>query len=479
MRREPVGAFTFIRHATVTYKFRNFENDIYTIVTNKCPTGPLRSYGKMEYNYLVERLLDIAARKMGIAQEEIRRRNYVTPDRMPYETPTGALLDGGDYPKILKKLLDETKYEEQLKEQEKLRKQGKIIGIGIAMGMEAGAINSSAGRLMNPRSIASGDSDAAWVKVDLDGKVIVGIGTAPHGQGHETTVSQIVADGLGVHPDDVFVIPGFDSWTSPSSTPYSGTYGSRFMSAGAPATLGAARKVRAKVLRIASKLLKKPQKDLDLIDGLIYVKGRKSRLSIKDIAALAWRNVAMLPEDEEPGLFENYNHRVPVFGLPKDGARGNFSATYTYGACLVNVEIDPMTGFVKVRKIHLVEDCGNMINPLIMEGQIHGAMAAQLAGALYENITYDDEGQLLTASFNDYLVPSAADLPTLEQSHIVVPSVSNPFGARGAGEGGGAPLIACINAVANALAPMGIEIDSSFADPVWIRDVIKKHRRDG
>lgn len=471
MRREPIAAFNFIRHATMTYTFRNLEMDIYAVVTNKCPVGPNRSYGKMQQGFLVERLLDMGARKLGLSPIEIRMRNFVASDQMPYETPTGAMLDGGDYALALTRVTENLQYGDLIKERDRLRKEGRLAGVGLSMGMDACPINFSSNRLINPKSTASGESEAAWVKIDEDGNISAAVGTSPQGHGHETVVSQIVAEVLGVHPDDVYALPGFDSWTHPS-TPHSGTYASRFAIAGASAVHGAALKVRQKVLRIAAYALGESESNLDLVDGFVVSRKGKSTVSLKEIARLAWKDLASLPADEEPGLVANLVYKTP-FKLPVDNQRGNFSLTYSYSSSIVLLEIDPGTGVPRIKRVGIVEDSGNQINPLIVEGQVHGQLGHQLGAALYEDLVYDENGQLLTSSFKDYLAPTASDLPSYETASIVTPSLFTPLGTRGMGEGGGAPLIACANALDDALTPLGLEFDGSYLSPVKIRNLVK------
>lgn len=472
MRREPVGAMNFIRHATATYRFRDLEMDIHAVATNKCPIGPNRSYGKMQQCFLVERLLEIGARKLGLDPVEARLRNLVRPDEMPYETPTGAVLDGGDYPRALRAAMEQSDYRRLRREQEELRRQGRLVGIGVAMGVDACPINFSLNRLMNPKARASGDSEAAWVKLEEQGGVVVAVGSTPQGQGHETTVAQIVADELGVHPDDVHVVPGFDTAVNPY-TPHSGTYASRFAIAGHGAVQGAARRARDKLVRVAAHLLEVASVDLELADGRVRVTGTDRSLSFQDIARVAWRDIELLPAGEEPGITGQCVYRTP-FGLPKDEQRGNFSLTYSYAAALVAVEVDPEAGTVAVRRMGIIEDCGNKINPLIVEGQIHGQIAHQLGAALYESLVYDPNGQLLTATFKDYLAPTACDLPPMEVGSITTPSPFTPLGTRGMGEGGGSPLIAAVNAVEDALSPLGITLADSYLDPVVLRRLIRE-----
>jgi len=472
MRREPVGALNFVRHASLTYKFKTLEMDVWTILTNKCPVGPNRVYGKMQQNYLVERLVDSAARKLGMDPVQFRLKNFVGPESMPYQTPTGAILDGGDYPRMLLQLANGMEYNEITREVRRLREEGRIVGVGVSMAMDSSPLNGASSRLVNPKLSNSGDSEAAFVRVNEDGSVVAAVGTSPQGNGHETSVSQIVADILQVDPYDVYTLPGFDTWTHPY-TPYSGTYASRFAITGASAVYGAALKIREKIIRIAAHMLNKQVADLELVDGKVVSKIGQESMTLKEIAHVAWRDVARLQSNEEPGLMEYYVYRTPL-GLPLDDKRGNFALTYSPSACIVVAEVDPETGVVHVRRIRLIEDSGNKINPMIVDGMIHGQLAHQLGAALFERIRYNDEGQLETSSFMDYLAPTALDLPPFEIDSITTPSLFSPLGTRGTAEGGGAPLIAAVNAVEDALSPYGIHITSSFLDQDEIRESLLK-----
>ncbi len=471
MRREPIGAINFIRHATVGYNFQNLSMDLYCVATNKCPVGPNRSYGKMQQCFLVERLIDLAAGELKLDPVEVRLKNFVTPEQMPYETPTGCILDGGDYPAVLRKAVELIDYAKVREEQAKGRESGKYIGVGFALGMDGCPVNSSIQRMMNPKLQASGDSEAAWVKINPDGQIVASVGSTPQGQGHETIVSQIVADVLDVHPDDVYAVPGFDSTVNPSS-PQSGTYASRFAIVGVGAVLGAALKVREKVLQIAAHLLGDVGvEELELEEGRVYVKAsRDQSVSLDDVARTAWVDLANLPDEVEAGLFGHYVYRAD-FKLPVDEQRGNFSLTYSYAVTGAVVEVDVETGRVKILRLVCVDDAGKRLNPLIVEGQIHGAIGHQLGAALYERLLYDEDGQLETSTFKDYAAPSAADFPTFEVDYVDNPSLATPWGARGAGEGGGSPLIVVSSAVSDALAPFNVKIKSSH---VTSEDVLKQ-----
>jgi CO/xanthine dehydrogenase Mo-binding subunit len=475
MRREPLGAVNFIRHASLIYKFRALQMDVWAVVTNKCPVGPNRCYGKLQQNYLIERLIDSAARQLGMDPIEIRMKNFVSKDEMPYETPTGAVLDGGDYSGLLSKLMKDMDYRSIIEERNRLRCEGRIVGVGIAMGMDSSPVNPAFGRLVNPKSRSSGESEAAWIRINEDGSVIAAVGTSPQGQGHETSSAQIIANVLTIHPDLINLLPGFDMWTHPY-TPHSGTYASRFAICAAGAIEGASQKMKEKILRIASYVLGEPRSQLDLKDGVVVSPHDGKSISIKEIAEIAWRDLSRLPKDEEPGLMELFVYRTPL-SLPIDDQRGNFALSYSTSGCIAIVEIDRETGAVYLRRIRIVEDSGRIINPMIVEGQIHGQLGHQLGSALFERLKYDEQGQLITSSFMDYLVPTALDFHAkFEVDSYSVPSLFTPLGLRGTAEGGGAPMIACVNAVSDALAPFELKLDDSYMDPNHIFNLLKQRR---
>ncbi|MBI2303513.1 MAG: xanthine dehydrogenase family protein [Chloroflexi bacterium] len=463
IRREPIGVINFIRHATVSYRFQNLRMELSSVVTNKCPVGPNRSYGKMQQCFLVERLIDMAAREMGLDPVEIRLKNFVAPEEMPYESPSGCILDGGDYPQAMRRAVAMIDYAKVRQEQAAARQEGRYIGIGIALGMDACPVNSGIVRLVTPESRASGDSEAAWIRMDETGRIVAACGSVPQGQGHETVIAQIIADELGVTPDDVYVNPGLDSARDPS-TVHSGTYASRFAIVGVGAVLGAAAKIRDKILRIAAHNLESEPSRLELNEGKVIDKETGASLTLRDVAHLAWRDLANLPDDLEAGLYAHHIYRPP-FHLPKNDQQGNFSLTYSYSVVAMVVEVDSETGKVKVKRMAYVDDCGTRINPLIVEGQIHGQIGHQLGAALYEQLYYDDGGQLVTSTFKDYLAPTAADIPHFEVDFVETPSLFSPLGARGMGEGGGSPLIAAISAVSDALAPFGVELTDTHLAP--------------
>jgi CO/xanthine dehydrogenase Mo-binding subunit len=437
--------------------------------------GPNRSYGKMQQCYLVERLIEAGARKLGLDPVQVRTKNFVTPEEMPYETASGCRLDGGDYEGMLRRGMELFGWDDAVREVEEARRQGRVMGIGVGMGMDGCPINASIIRLINDSNNTSGDSEAAKIHIDETGAIVCSTGSVPQGQGFETTCAQIVADELGITPDEVRVLPGFDSATHPY-TGFSGTYASRFAIVGAGAVLGAAQQIATKIKRIAAHVLEASEDDMELVDGTARVRGAAgagASLPLSEVARISWRDLASLPEDLEAGLHAHYVYR-PTFDMPMEGKRGNLSFTYSYGISLVLAEVDRDTGKVTVHRFVTLDDFGRRLNPLIVEGQIHGAIGHQLGAALYEQFDYGKDGMLRSTDFRTYWVPSAGDFPEFNVEYHETPSTATPLGTRGGGEGGGSPLIAMVNAVDNALAPEGGHVRSSFLAPEVLLAELRK-----
>lgn len=471
LEREPKGAVNQLRHVSSMYRFRHIELQLLAVLTNKCTTGPNRSYGKLQQNFMLERLIDDAARELGLDPVELRRRNLIRPEEMPYETVAGAVYDGGDYPEALRRAVEIFGYQTFRQEQAQARAQGRYIGCGLALGVEGSPGSANLQQFVKPKGDSSGDSEAALVRITDDGRVIAAVGTVPQGQGHETAIAQIVADELGVTPDAVAVTAGYDSWRDPS-TPYSGTHASRFVVMGGGAVVGAARRLREKVLRYAAALLDTQPELLTLRNGRVDDVVEARSLKLSDLARRASLDLDSLPEGMEPGLDARFVYHAP-FGGPRDAPRGNFSLTYAYSVTFASVDVDVETGRVKLLRVVCVHDCGRQINPLIVEGQVHGAIAHQVGAALFEAIRYDSTGQLLTSTFKDYLTPSALELPSFELGHIETPSLFAPLGARGAGEGAGTPHAAALNAVCDALSPFGVRLVEGHISPADVRELLQ------
>ncbi|MBI2880809.1 MAG: xanthine dehydrogenase family protein molybdopterin-binding subunit [Candidatus Tectomicrobia bacterium] len=464
---EPACMYRTTGNQLGPYDIPHLAWDAYVVMTNKSPTGPNRGYGCQQLYFEMERIVDLLADRLGMDPAEIRRKNLVRKDRFPYVTATGGIYDAGDYGACLDLALQKAGYAALRQEQEEARKEGRLFGIGLSTVVDPSVTNiayitvaytpefRASGRF-NPKS---GSGETAVVKMDPLGQVSVIINTVPEGQGHETVVSQIVADELGVAPGDVRVVSGIDTFTRFWSIT-TGTYSSRFASVGASAVAMAARKVREKLFQIAAHHFEVDAKDLELADGAIRVKGAPERkISIRRAAGIAHWNQGDLPEGMEPGVQATYTYNFPTSKAPDDKDRVDSSATYGFIADLACVEIDPDTGQVEIRKYVTVHDCGKVLNPTLVEGQIYGSFVHGLGGALYEEMAYDESGQYLAGSFIDYLCPTAAEVPVLDIGHIEIPSPVTVLGSKGCGESCTMSVPACLaNAVADALKPLGAAV---------------------
>ncbi|MEM2651267.1 MAG: xanthine dehydrogenase family protein molybdopterin-binding subunit [Candidatus Caldarchaeum sp.] len=464
---------------TGPYRIRSVEIDAVGVFTNTCPTGPNRGYGQQHASFTLERMVDKVANELGRDPAEIRMANMITPGQMPYTTPVGSLYDGGDYPAVLKRAMELAGYEQLRIEQARLREKGLLMGVGVATVVEGGATAFGFARLWggDPRHVAGYASmaESASVRVLPDGSVLVAMGTVPQGQGHETVAAQIVADVLGVTPDDVTVMPGFDSDAHPYSASGSGTYASRFSQIGVGALVGAAMRVRQKMLEIAAHRLEVNPADLTVEDGKLCVRGHpETSISFKEVARIAHTRIGDLPPDVDAGLEAYYTYHFPYSGTVGDDLRGNLCSSYAFLAGVAAVLVDGSTGAIEVKRLVVVHDSGRAINPLILEGQVNGALVNGLGGALLEGFEYDLDGNLLTSTFVDYLPISAAEVPEITLDHVEIPSPFTVIGAKGSGEGGTILMPVLIaNAVNDALKPLGVEITSSRLTPFNVWNLIK------
>ena len=450
-RYEPLGAVIWAQVSPNVYRFKNLRVDFYTVVTNKCPTGPVRGYSRLQHMWMIERIMDAAAKKLGIDVSEIRLKNFIRADEMPYETPSGGIYDGGDYVAAFKKLLDLIGYEKWREIQVREREKGKLIGIGVGCTIDSGSNNFGQVKIINPHFPISHRAEAAWVKIDHMGNIIAALSSCPSGQGHETFAKQLLAEEFGVTPDAVTVLSGFDSFANPG-TAHAGTYASAAAVLNATALLTAAKRVKDKLLAIAAHVLEARVEDLKLEDGEVKVAGTDKSLPLWMVANIAWSDLWRLPEGMEPGL---YAHAVytPEFNIPDPQVKkSNQTLTYSYQFHAAVVEIDPETGAVQILDYAIVDDCGRMINPLTVKGQVLGSAFNAISAALYEAFVYDENGQLLNDNFTDYLAPTAVDVPMITKvEHFTTPSLKSPLGTRGVGEGGGSPLAAICSAVEDAI----------------------------
>jgi aerobic carbon-monoxide dehydrogenase large subunit len=434
---EPVQVISFLPGP---YKIPNYRGRVRAVATSKSPTGPYRGVGRPISTFVTERLIDMGARKLNMDPVELRLRNFVGPKEFPYKTCSGIVWDQSSFTECLERARKEIGYDEFLKEQAGARASGRWLGVGFASYAELTGIGSRISAA--PGMPINTGTELSTVKIDSTGSVTAIFGIASHGQGLETTLAQVVADELGARMEDVRVIQG-DSAAVAHST---GTYASRSaVLAGGAATL-AAKAVREKIIRVSSHLLEAAPADIRVEHGTVFVTGTDRKMTFKELARAVYSEIGRVPLDIREDL-EATKQYDPVFG------------TTTSATHVAIVEIDTRTFRVKVLRYQVVEDCGKMINPLIVDGQVHGGVAQGIGAALLEKIIYDDKGQLLTASLVDYLVPSAAEIPPMKVSHIETQSPSTVGGFRGMGEGGtiGAPA-AIANAVSNALTHLGIEI---------------------
>jgi carbon-monoxide dehydrogenase large subunit len=417
--------------------------------TNKAPGGVAYrcSFRVTEASYLIERLVTNAAIELGIDQAEFRKKNFIKAEQFPYHSPTGWVYDSGDYHKAMEVALEQLGYDALRKDVEARRAKGEITGIGIASFTEVvGAGHGTDFDLLGVRMF-----DSAELRVHPTGKALLRMGTKSQGQGHETTFAQIVTEELGIPAADVLVEEG-DTDTAPYGL---GTYASRSTPVAGAATAMVSRKLREKARKIAAHLLEAAEEDLEWENGRFYVKGSPDKAkTIQEIAFAAYSNI---PDGMEAGL-EGVHYYDPP------------NMTYPFGTYAVVVDIDKGTGQVKVRRMVAVDDCGVRINPMIVEGQIHGGLAEGFGIAFMQLITFDADGNCIGSNFTDYLLPTAVETPHFELGETVTPSPHHPLGAKGVGESPtvGSPA-AYVNAVIDALAPHGVRnIDMPVtSDKVW------------
>lgn len=416
--------------------------EVYGVFTHTTPVDAYRGAGRPEATYLLERLIDKAALEMNMDPAELRFKNFIPPfdgiNQPGYETKVALTYDSGNYEPVLQRALDMVGYDDFRKEQEKARKEGKLLGIGFSTYVEACGIAPSA--VVGALGARAGLFESAQVRIQPTGKVSVYVGSHSHGQGHETTFAQIVADKLGVGVEDVEIVHG----DSEAVAFGMGTYGSRSLAVGGSAIVKSIDKVLEKGAKIAAHKLEASEEDLEFAEGKWTVKGTDKSIGFGDVALTAY-----VPHDYPQGL-------EPGLDFSSFYDPANF--TYPFGAHVCIVDVDKDTGKVEVKRFIACDDVGNVINPMIVDGQIHGGLAQGIGQALLEGVIYDESGQLLNASYMDYAMPRADDLPMFETDRTVTPCPHNPLGVKGAGEAGcigSTPAV--VNAVMDALSPFGIK----------------------
>ncbi|HEX2342250.1 MAG TPA: xanthine dehydrogenase family protein molybdopterin-binding subunit [Vicinamibacterales bacterium] len=420
--------------ASATYDIPAIRTTLTEVFTNKTPTDAYRGAGRPEATYFVERAMDMLARELNMDPADVRRRNFIKPNQFPFTTQMGAVYDSGDYDKALDLALKAADWKRLKAERDAARAEGRLVGLGLAMYVEVCGVGPSA-------TLPTGGWEHSQVTVERDGRISATTGASPHGQGNETTFAQMLADQFGVPLEHVTILHGDTSVVKQGI----GTFGSRSQAVGGTALHMAGGKVKAKMAKFAAALLEAHQDDLVFENGTIVVKGSPaSAKKFADVAAYAYIPVP-LPEGLEPGLSEE------AFFEPSNN-------TYPFGCHISMLEIDRETGEPTLLKLVAVDDAGNLINPLIVEGQIHGGLAQGIGQAMIEEAVYNEDGQLVTGSFMDYALPRAADFPRFELHATVTPTPVNPLGAKGVGEAGtlgSTPSIVC--AAVDALSEFGVK----------------------
>jgi carbon-monoxide dehydrogenase large subunit len=421
------------------YKVPALREDVYGVYTNTTPVEAYRGAGRPEATFMLERMVDVLADRIGIDPVEVRRRNLIPPFTDGFDVVTGLKYDSGNYQGALDKALTHIGYDTLRKEQAAARAAGRYLGIGVTTYVEICGLGPS--QVAGAVGFQGGLWESAIVRFHPSGKVHVFIGASPHGQGEETTFAQVVADELGVAVNDVRIFHG-DTDNTPMGW---GTYGSRTTAVGGAALAVATRKIKEKAKLLASHLLEAAVEDMDYADGKFFVKGSPDKhKTIQDIslmAHVAWN----LPQGMEAGLEASSFYDPPNF-------------TYPFGAHIAVVEVEPETGHVRLKRYVAVDDCGPQINPVIVEGQVHGGVVQGIGQALWEEAVYDPNGQLLTGSLTDYAIPRADQLTDIEVLSTVTPSPHHPLGVKGIGEAGTiASTCTVYNAVIDALEPFKVE----------------------
>jgi carbon-monoxide dehydrogenase large subunit len=445
------------------YKIPNVQTDVVGVFTNKTPTDAVRGAGRPEATHILEVLVDQLAAELDMDALEIRRKNFIPKEDFPAEVAMGVVYDSGDYHGSLDRLLENLDLDAFRREQAELREKGVYRGIGFSTYVEICGLAPS--RAVGPSGVGiqAGFWESAIVRVHPSGTATVYTGASPHGQGHETGFAQIVADRIGATPDQVQIIHG-DTEKGPFGM---GTYGSRSLSVGGESAARAANKVADKARKIAAHLLEAAPEDVELKDGKYQVRGSPDKgLALGDISLAAYVP-ENLPDGMEPGLEETSFYDPENFVWP-------------FGAHAAVVDVDAETGKVSLVRYVCVDDCGPAINPLLIDGQVHGGVVQGVAQAMYEQVVYDAEGQLVTGTFVDYALPTAAEMPSFETDRTETPSPVNSLGVKGVGEAGtiaASPTI--INAVVDALRPLGVNYIDMPVTPLRVWQAIEAAKGSG
>jgi len=444
-----------ILHAFIipgAYRIPAFDCEVRGAYTNTTPVDAYRGAGRPEATFAIERAMDRLADEIGMDPAELRRKNFVPTEAFPFSTISGITYDSGDYEPALDRALEMSDYKGFEKRRAEAKARGRYRGIGLSSYVEICGLAPS--KANSALGVGWGGYESARIRVHPTGAVQVFTGTSPHGQGHETSWAQIAADAIGVTPNDIEVRHG-DTFESPGMGV--GTFGSRSLAVGGIAVHNAAEKIREKVIQIGAHLLEASPADVVVQGGKVFVKGVPEKAKAFGEISMAAYLASNLPDGMEPGLEATTYYDPPNF-------------TFPFGTHVAEVEVDPDTGAIEIIRYSACDDCGRQINPMIVEGQLHGGITQGIGQALYETAVYDANGQLLSGSMMEYHVPTAADVPAFALDHTVTLTKTNPLGVKGIGEAGTiASTPAMVNAVIDALSPLGItHLDMPLtAEKVW------------
>lgn len=445
------------------YRIQNYRCDLQCVVTNKTPYGAYRGFGSTVGAFVMERLMDMLAQRTGLDPAEVRRRNMIRPEEMPYQTASGSLLDSGDYPGALERALDLVDYAGWRRQQAAARAEGRHIGIGI------GAYIKGAGSDIRASMGGWGAYESAVLRIDPDGSLTLATGLATQGQGHMTTMAQIVASYLQVDPDQVIVREG-DTLVSPYGL---GAWGSRSATIGAAAVVRACEAMRQRLYHLAAHHWGVEPDAVSLEDGhFVHAGSAHEPLNLRQLARQCYHEAATQPDHLKPPLMVTASFDGKAYMMPGRTGSGRINKwlTYTNGVHVAVCEADVESGAVKLLDYAIVSDAGVRINPMIVRGQEMGGAVQGIGGALLEELVYDGQGQLLTGSFMDYLLPTAGDVPDIRVESLAHPATRVPGGFKGAGEGSAVgSTVAVANAVADALQPLGVQVTATPLSPerIW------------
>jgi len=456
-----VGAVKPIASFTGCYTIPTAEYDVAIVATNKMPSSPYRGMGPPPHNWVLEQVMDIAAHGLGMDPAEIRRKNFITADRFPYTITSGNEYDSGDYDATLNKVLEMADYPHLRQQQTEARKQGRYLGVGVVSTIEPGVFDWNAYAIMGLPM--TGVPEGVTVSIDLLGKIVLRVGFALEGQGQYTIASQVLAEYFGVDIADVRVV-ALDSLSAP---PNFGPGGSRLGVALTGAILGAAARLKEKLVRVVAPLLGTEPANIELMDGMLRGKGMRGvEMPLTQVAMTMLTRSDLLPPDLDPRPEATYVWTAPGRTAPDEQGRVKSYLTAANACHVVLVEVDPETGQVKILKYFIADDCGVRLNPANVEGMIQGGVAQGVGAALLEEYFYDEGGQLLTSTFMDYLLPTIHDVPMTEKTALVTPSPFTPLGAKGVGEGAIHTTPAAIMcAINDALMPLGVRAVEVPASP--------------